>query len=37
VLPPEDVDGLRDVAGGLMRHSADYESVVRAFGGTPAQ
>jgi hypothetical protein len=23
---------LRDVAGGLMRQSADYESVVRGFG-----
>jgi NTE family protein len=37
VLPPEDVDGLRDVAGGLMRQSADYESVVRGFGAAAAK
>ena len=36
VLPPEDVDGLRDMAGRLMRQSADYEAVVRGFGGSPA-
>ena len=37
VLPPEDVDRLREVAGRLMRQSADYESTVREFGGTPAK
>ena len=37
VLPSEDVDRLRDVAGGLLRQSADYESLVRDFGGTPAK
>jgi NTE family protein len=37
VLPPEDVDRLRDVAGRLLRQSADYESLVRDFGGTPAK
>jgi len=37
VLPPEDVDRLRDVAGRLMRQSADYESAVREFGGAPAK
>ncbi len=37
VLPPEDVDRLREVAGRLMRQSADYESIVREFGGTPAK
>jgi NTE family protein len=37
VLPPENVDGLRDVAGGLMRQSADYESVVRGFGAAAAK
>jgi NTE family protein len=35
VLPPADVDGLRDVAGQLMRQSAEYEAVVRGFGGSP--
>jgi len=35
VLPPEDVDRLREVAGRLMRQSTDYESLVREFGGTP--
>jgi len=37
VLPPEDVDRLREVAGRLMRQSAEYESVVREMGGTPAK
>jgi NTE family protein len=35
VLPPEDVDRLREVAGQLMRQSAEYESVVRELGGNP--
>ena len=37
VLPPEDVDRLREVAGQLMRQSEDFQSVVREFGGTPAK
>ncbi len=40
VLPPADVDDLRDVAGRIMRQSADYEAAVRGFGGLagkPAQ
>ena len=37
VLPAEDVDRLREVAGRLMRQSAEYESIVREFGGTPAK
>ena len=37
VLPPEDVDGLRDVAGRLMRQSANYQSVVQGFSATPAK
>jgi NTE family protein len=37
VLPPEDVDRLREVAGRLMRQSADYAALVREFGGTPAK
>ena len=36
VLPPEDVDRLREVAGRLMRESPDLQSVVREFGGLPA-
>jgi len=37
VLPPEDVDRLREVAGRLLRQSAEYRSVVRELGGDPAQ
>jgi len=37
VLPPQDVDGLRDVAGGLMRQSGDYASVVRGFGAAASK
>jgi NTE family protein len=37
VLPAEDVDRLREVAGRLMRESQDFQSVVREFGGVPAQ
>jgi len=37
VLPAEDVDRLREVAGRLMRESQDFQSVVREFGGLPAQ
>jgi len=37
VLPAEDIDRLREVAGRLMRQSAEYESVVREMGGTPAK
>ncbi len=35
VLPAEDVDRLREVAGRLMRESPDFQSVVRGFGGQP--
>ena len=34
VLPPEDIDRLRQVAGRLLRQSAEYESVVQELGGT---
>ena len=37
VLPAEDVDRLREVAGRLLRESAEYESLVRDLGGTPAK
>ncbi len=37
VLPAEDVDRLREVAGRLLRQSAGYELVVRELGGTPAK
>ncbi|MEA3275317.1 MAG: patatin-like phospholipase family protein, partial [Pseudomonadota bacterium] len=33
VLPDEAVDRLRDVAGRLLRQSAEYELVVRDLGG----
>lgn len=36
VLPADEVDGLRDLAGRLMRQSADYQAVVRGFGGVSA-
>ncbi len=36
VLPAEDVDRLREVAGRLMRKSSDFQAVVRGFGGQPA-
>lgn len=37
VLPAEDIDRLRDVAGRLLRRSAEYESLVRELGGTPTK
>jgi NTE family protein len=37
VLPAKDVDRLREVAGRLLRQSAEYETVVRDLGGTPAK
>ena len=37
VLPPEGVDRLREVAGRLLRRSAEYQEVVRELGGTPAK
>jgi NTE family protein len=37
VLPAENVDRLREVAGRLMRESQDFQSVVRELGGQPAK
>ncbi|MEN8175623.1 MAG: patatin-like phospholipase family protein [Pseudomonadota bacterium] len=37
VLPDEDIDRLREVAGRLLRQSAEYEAVVRKLGGKPAK
>jgi NTE family protein len=37
VLPPEDVDRLRDVAGQLLRQSADYQKVLHSFGNSVAE
>jgi len=37
VLPPEDIDRLREVAGMLLRQSAEYETIVRELGGSPAE
>jgi len=36
VLEPEQVDRLRDIAGRLLRQSAEYRAVVQRFGGTPS-
>ena len=37
VLPAEDVDRLREAAGQLLRHSQDFQSFLREFGGAPAK
>jgi NTE family protein len=37
VLPAEDIDRLRDVAGRLLRESAEYETIVRELGGSPGE
>jgi NTE family protein len=37
VLPEGDIDRLVETAGQLMRQSAEYESIVRDMGGSPAQ
>jgi NTE family protein len=37
VLSADEVDRLREVAGRLMRQSAEYQSIVRELGGTPAK
>lgn len=37
VLPAEDVDRLRQVAGHLLRASPEYESLVGEFGGNPVK
>ena len=37
VLPADDVDRLREVAGRLMRQSPEYRAIVSAFGGVPAR
>ena len=37
VLPAEAIDRLREVAGRLLRQSAEYEAVVHDFGGTPTK
>jgi NTE family protein len=35
VLPPEDVDGLREIGGRLLRESPDYQSLLREWGASP--
>jgi NTE family protein len=37
VLPAEDVDRLREVAGRLLRRSPEYKSIVRELGGSPSE
>lgn len=35
VLPDEAVDRLRDIAGRLLRQSAEYELILQKLGGRP--
>jgi NTE family protein len=37
VLPPEDIDRLREVAGRLMRQSSEYETVLHEMSESPGQ
>jgi NTE family protein len=37
VLPAEEVDRLREVAGRVLRQSPDFQSVLRELGGAPAK
>ena len=37
VLPAEDIDRLREVAGRLLRQSAEYETIVHELGGSPGE
>ena len=37
VLPAEDIDRLRDIAGRLLHQSAEYKAIVRELGGTPGE
>jgi NTE family protein len=34
VLPDEDIDRLREIAGRLLRQSVDYEALVHDLGGS---
>ena len=36
VLPAEDVDGLREIGGRLLRQSDDFQELLREWGGSPA-
>ena len=36
VLPAEDVDRLREIGGRLLRESADFQELLREWGGSPA-
>jgi NTE family protein len=37
VLPAEDVDRLREIAGRLLRQSTEYTSLISDLGGIPAR
>jgi NTE family protein len=37
VLPPGDVDRLRQAAGQLLRQSQDFQALLRELGGAPAK
>ena len=34
VLPAEDIDRLREIAGRLLQQSAEYDTIVRELGGS---
>jgi NTE family protein len=36
VLPAEDVDRLREIAGRLLRQSDEYRALLKEMGGVPA-
>jgi NTE family protein len=37
VLPAEAIDRLREIAGRLLRQSAEYETIVHELGGLPGE
>jgi NTE family protein len=37
VLPPEDVDGLREIGGRLLRQSPDFQELLREWGSSTAR
>ncbi|MGD9268428.1 MAG: hypothetical protein PVH70_13405, partial [Desulfobacterales bacterium] len=37
VLPAEDIDRLREIAGRLLRQSTEYKSLISELGGIPAR
>lgn len=37
VLPSEDIDRLREIAGRLLRQSSEYDTIVGEIGGSPGE